>query len=243
MIWGLDDLLVSISRLFAPGTCFFCRAPVATDQNWCDDCDRDIKRIKSPYCPRCGLPLPGERENHLCRECLVDKPIFNLGRSLLVYEKKSRDLVQAVKYRHQGVILRQLLNKYPCDPVSDLGEADLIIPVPLHSSRLRQRGYNQSLIISRIVFNSRKTRIDPYTLVRKRRTMSQTGMNGIERRRNLKGAFMVKKTEKIAGKKIILVDDVFTTGTTVNECARALYKGGAAMVNVFTLARVYKRTP
>jgi len=174
---------------------------------------------------------------------LTDKPVFNRARALLLYEQRSRDLVQAVKYQHHSFLLQPLISNSPNDGPGELVDPDLIIPVPLHQSRLRARGYNQALLICRTVFANRKNLIDPFILVRTRKTRSQTGMSGVERRRNLKGAFAVKKRERIAGKKIILVDDVFTTGTTVNECARTLYRSGVARVDVFTLARVGKNFP
>jgi len=156
----------------------------------------------------------------------------------LIYEKRSRDLVRSVKYQHQSPLVRQLIDPPGRKLINELAEPDLIIPVPLHLSRLRERGYNQSLLICRNLFAERKRDIDPFILKRSRPTMSQTGMNGRERRRNLKNAFTVRNRERIRGRRIILVDDVFTTGTTVNECARTLYRAGAAQVDVLTLARV-----
>jgi ComF family protein len=107
--------------------------------------------------------------------------------------------------------------------------------------RLRKRGFNQALVLSRKLFPQYRKIIDPYTLIRHKRTTSQTGLNGKERRRNVKNAFKVKRPDNILNKKILLVDDVFTTGATVNECARTLLKNGAAEVEVFTFSRVADR--
>jgi ComF family protein len=117
-------------------------------------------------------------------------------------------------------------------------EPDLIIPVPLHPARLRKRGFNQSLVFCRKLFSRSKAKIDPLVLQRPQWTRPQTGLNGAERRRNVRNAFQVKKPEKIKNKRILLVDDVFTTGSTVNECAMILLKNKAAEVEVFTFARV-----
>ena len=116
-------------------------------------------------------------------------------------------------------------------------EADLILPVPLHPKRLRKRGFNQALVLARKFFPKSKERIDPHVLERHQWTCAQTGLNGRERRRNVKNAFKVRNPEKIKNKKILLVDDVFTTGATVNECAGILRKSGATKVEVFTFAR------
>jgi ComF family protein len=119
-----------------------------------------------------------------------------------------------------------------------LAQPDLIVPVPLHKKRLRQRGFNQALELARLFFPLEKARIRPTILMRTRWTTPQAGLGGRERRRNLAGAFQVGDGEKILAKKILLVDDVFTTGSTVNECAKVLRQSGAADIQVLTLARV-----
>ena len=122
--------------------------------------------------------------------------------------------------------------------LKDLPEADFIFPVPLHAKRLRQRGYNQAQLLARAFFYKEKNKIKNDILTRCRNTPPQTGLDGAERRKNLKNAFCVNNKDLVSGKTILLVDDVFTTGTTVNECARVLVKAGADNVDVLTLARV-----
>jgi len=118
-----------------------------------------------------------------------------------------------------------------------LEQPDLIVPVPLHVKRLRQRGFNQALILSRKFFPQDRRIIDPHVLERHHWVRPQTGLRGSERRRNVKNAFRVCSPEKVKHRKVLLVDDVFTTGATVNECARVLVKSEAAWVDVFTFAR------
>ncbi len=120
-------------------------------------------------------------------------------------------------------------------------EPDFILPVPLHPKRLRERGFNQALVLGRKLFSKSKEKIDPHILDRHQWNRPQTGLKGAERRRNVKNVFRVKKPEKVKNKKILLVDDVFTTGATVNECARILLKNKAAGVEVFTFARATDR--
>lgn len=115
---------------------------------------------------------------------------------------------------------------------------DHIVPVPLHPKKLRQRGFNQALLLARSFFPGERKKIRSDILVKIRETESQTGLSGTERRKNLRNAFQVKNSGAVSGKKLLLVDDVYTTGTTVRECARMLMKAGAVNVDVLTLARV-----
>ena len=113
----------------------------------------------------------------------------------------------------------------------------MIVPVPLHPQRLRWRGFNQSLILSRAIGYAQQIEVDPFLLQRLRPTVPQTQLNESERRANVRGAFAVEAPEWLDGKRVLLVDDVYTSGATVEECAKALRRGGAAVVDVFTLAR------
>ncbi|HEV8713562.1 MAG TPA: ComF family protein [Candidatus Binatia bacterium] len=114
---------------------------------------------------------------------------------------------------------------------------DLIVPVPLHPDRLRWRGFNQSLILARAVGCARQLTVDPFLLERIRPTVPQTQLSASERRANVRGAFAVRATERLEEKRVLLVDDVYTSGATVEECAKVLYRAGAEVVDVFTLAR------
>ncbi len=117
----------------------------------------------------------------------------------------------------------------------------MILPVPLHLERLRWRGYNQALLLADLFFHEQKEKINPFLLTRVKNTPPQTGLKGLERRRNVQGAFAVSHPAQVASKKILLVDDVLTTGTTLNECAKTLIAMGAEDVQALTLARVQYR--
>jgi ComF family protein len=133
--------------------------------------------------------------------------------------------------------LGNLLAEYQ-DPDFKLSENDLVIPVPLHTRRLRERGFNQSLLLARQVSRRRSIPLNFTALQRARQTQPQTQLSGPERRKNVRGAFEVRKREAVKGKRILLIDDVFTTGATVQECAYVLREAGATEVQVLTLARV-----
>jgi ComF family protein len=125
-------------------------------------------------------------------------------------------------------------------PDIDFTDYSLIIPVPLHIKRLRERGFNQSLVLARAVEHKRQIPVNFSVLKRHKFTLTQTGSNRNERKENIKGAFEVTDKKKIDGKNIILIDDVYTTGATINECAKTLIKAGAQKVAVLTLARVLR---
>jgi ComF family protein len=147
------------------------------------------------------------------------------------------EIIQSFKYDDNRVVLPAFAAlKESLPHLRGMQEPDLILPVPLHRERLRQRGFNQALILARTFFPHLQARIETTALVRTRRTVAQTGLSGAARRKNIKGAFKAVEA-KVVGRKILLIDDVFTTGTTVNECARILCKAGAREVQVLTLAR------
>ena len=232
----LRDLLESAARLLEPGDCFFCGAAAGPGRAWCRACGLRIPRIEGPLCPACSLPLP-TGPSHLCQKCLERKPPFDKTLALLAYQDLAASLVQGIKYNGNLFLLKKLLDQPTRARCLEYARAaDLIVPVPLHPSRLLRRGYNQSLLIAGEVFRGSGVEIEPGALKRVRRTASQTGMNAPRRRRNLKGAFTADR-EKVRGKRIILVDDVMTTTATTAECGRTLVRAGAAGVRVFVLAR------
>jgi len=207
---------------------------------FCDSCLVKIKFINEPYCPCCGI-LFSSGENHLCALCLKKSWNFTRARSVFVYNDTAAKAILGLKFGGRKAALKTFSKfKEQCSPCRDLVIPDSIIPVPLHSNRLRQRGFNQSLLLARAFYPEEKEKIKKTALKRRRDTISQTGLDGSSRRKNMRDAFLVQKEADVYGKKIVLEDDVFTTGTTVNECARALKQAGAAQVDVLTLARVAK---
>jgi ComF family protein len=162
-----------------------------------------------------------------------------MARAVLRYNDDVAKLVHSFKYAGKtychstfaGLKARSL-------PAEDLAAPEIIIPVPLHRQRLQERGFNQAAILAALFFPDAKQRICVDALSRTRRTPPQTGLRGKDRRKNLKNAFAVDRSSQVKGKAVLLVDDVFTTGTTLNECAKILKKYGAADVQALTLARV-----
>jgi ComF family protein len=188
-------------------------------------------RLDPPFCVKCGEPAPAIEG--LCGLCVKGEHIFDFARSALVFTDTLRGIIHHLKYSDRvslanplGDILRECLER-------EAFTGDLIIPVPLHRSRQRQRGYNQAELIAARLGGPMDTRL----LRRRKNTPSQTGLSRNERKRNLASAFEVRR--KLTG-KVIVVDDVYTTGSTANEIARALKRAGAERVEVLTVARVAK---
>lgn len=189
-----------------------------------------------PYCRCCGRSLatgPGLAER-LCGDCLRTPPPFDSARSPLCYGPPVSTLLHRLKFHGDTAAARVLAGLGSSEPLS----CDLIIPVPLHRSRLQSRGLNQSLVLARRFFPAERDKIVVDLLVRQKKTIPQTGLDGNQRRRNLKGAFAVARPGAVLGRTVLVVDDVFTTGTTLAECSRTLKAAGAAQVHVWTVARV-----
>jgi ComF family protein len=208
----------------------------------CPVCAERFIPITSPLCKCCGAVFGSpEGEDHLCETCLLSPRHFRTARAFGVYDQTLMTLIHQFKYRGKIRLAHplgmMLLGTYL--KVFRKKKIDLIVPVPLHIRRLRQRGFNQAYLLVRD-WKRRHAPMPPIekdVLFRKNWTAPQTGLGRRERIRNIKKAFEAEKTATVEGKNILLVDDVYTTGATVDECALALRKAGAEQVDVLTLAR------
>ena len=198
----------------------------------CEMCRRRLLRISPPFCPKCGKPLLREG---ICGECYRERA-FDGMRSALFFAGLIREAVHQFKY--QGI-------KALADPLGDMLTecflryaipADVVVPVPLHPKKLRERGYNQAGLLGRRMARNLGLPFDDRTLIKARETPPQVGLSREERLRNVKGAFACRDGA-LAGRRVVLVDDVITTGATAESCAEALRRGGASSVWIFSLAR------
>ncbi len=211
-----------------------------TASHLCESCRDGLTPIVSPLCSRCGLPFISRAgEDHTCLECLTEKRYFRKARAFGVYEGSLMEAIHRLKYGGKTSLSRPLgaLAKDTFCQFWDASSIDLLLPVPLHIKRLRERGFNQAHLVNREWAKMEGVPFDGLTLSRSRLTEPQTNLARTERRKNVKGAFSLRHPERIKGQKILLVDDVFTTGATANECARILMRAGAEFVDVLTLAR------
>ena len=214
----------------------------------CAGCIRKIAVVKLPFCLACGfLYKSKEAEDRLCGDCIRSPKNFRMARASVVYDEAFMNLVLNLKYRGKiqlarplgGLLLVAFLQYW------DAGDIDIVIPVPLFQKRFKQRGFNQAFVLiqnwedfaEELNVDLTGLHLETQALIRNRHTATQTGLGRKERMDNIKNAFRVPESHKIAGKRVLLVDDVYTTGATVDECSRVLMENGAACVDVLTVAR------
>jgi ComF family protein len=239
----MKSLVAALADLLFPPCCLGCERRLDSSRPplFCADCAAHLAFIRSPLCYCCGNPFVTGAD-HLCGDCLAGHQAFDLARSLFHYQPPIAHLIRALKFRGNlaGLVsFRALINQENFS--ATFTEPDLVLPVPLHNSRLRERSFNQALLIAKNCLPQWQGKIAASLLLRHRPTSPQTSLTGKERRLNLRQAFTLSNPTKITGAKVLLVDDVYTTGSTVNECSRILRKAGAMRIEVFTLARSVAR--
>ena len=214
----------------------------------CPNCITGFLSVEAPFCLRCGIMFKSrEGDDHVCGECLESPKRFRTARASGVYDKALRTTIHCLKYKGKIQLARPLGALLFSAFISywDINSIDIIVPVPLHVKRFRRRGFNQAFLLikdwDRIAKALKVTlpgiQIDGRLLVRSRWTKPQTGLGRKKRMANIKNAFSLNDSSKIIDKRILLVDDVLTTGATADECAKVLLYEGARHVDVLTLAR------
>lgn len=197
--------------------------------------------LAPPWCARCGAPfafdLGPEPE---CAACVARPLVVGRARAALAYDAGSRALILSLKHAARTDGLEVFAGWMATAGRDALTEADVLAPVPLHRSRLRRRGFNQSGLLAAALARRTGLAVDHDLLARARRTDSQAGKSATERAANVAGAFRMRAPDRVRGARIVLIDDVFTTGATVNACAKVLKRAGAARVDAVTLARVVR---
>ena len=227
--WVLDFAL--------PPRCAGCGTIVGDVHSFCPDCWTKVQFLGEGGCATCGLPLAGT-EQTACGRCLAKPPRILRTRAAVSYDELSRDLAIRLKYGRKVAIARTMA-RYMAPLVIAEGEP-VLVPVPLHRSRLWSRGFNQSALVAGELSRRLGIVSDPFVLRRTRSTPPLKGMSYLQRRKAVAGAFHVRDRKSVEGKTIILVDDVLTTGSTADACARTLKRAGAARVELVTWARVVK---
>jgi ComF family protein len=237
----LKPFFAAALNLFFPPLCHVCRTyiPDAGELHICHGCRELMPATAVPICTLCGIPFAGAGNDHVCGSCSRVPPRFDAARAALAYEGASRDLIHAFKYRNK-THLRRPLALLTLERLSGFilsRRPDLIMPVPLHRKKLASRGFNQALLLGEIISQRLEIPLGRRTLRRIRWTEPQVNLSAGDRRANVKGAFEVHGNAVVKGSRVLLLDDVLTTGSTAEECGRVLKAAGAADVTVITVAR------
>ncbi len=238
----------SLLDLVVPPRCILCGAFHPSEQNdrnavtdFCEPCRSGMLSFPRAYCPRCGRPFETSlSSNHPCGQCLKSPPPYDRAVSAGLYRENLRRAIHQFKYTGCTELAGPLALFMAARIESPFypPRTDLIIPVPLHARRLKERGFNQALLLARALYKPWKDLIRFDILIRGRWTDPQVSLKGDQRRKSLKRAFNVPHPAGVKDRSILIVDDVYTTGTTLSECARTLKKAGAREVLAVTLARV-----
>lgn len=231
----------SLIRILYPASCILCKTALLLDElHLCLLCKQKIQPLAKPLCLKCARPIPPYDPHSTCSPCRSQRPHYDRGFALVEYDEPTRFILHQVKFEKKPwlfEIYSDLLQR----SISSLGFGDyeMIVPVPLDGGREQKRGFNQAFMIAKLL-----KRADPFNplpiekLIKKtKKTAPQSQLRRDQRLTNLNGAFKLDGFRQVSGKNILLIDDIFTTGSTINECARLLKQNGAGRVDFFAIAR------
>jgi ComF family protein len=230
----------ALVSLLYPTVCAGCGTDIEPSQRICSECESRLARIVPPFCAKCSEPFSGAISNPFdCANCGRRKLYFDAAISALRSRGLVRKIILDFKYGHH-THLRHVVAEWLFEALNDERirnrQFDVIVPVPLHPARQRERGFNQAGVLAELL--SHRMAVETRTLLRRvRYTTTQTAFDRIERMQNLRGAFRLRRTADVQQLRVLLVDDVLTTGSTLSECARVLKKAGAKCVCAITAAR------
>ena len=243
----IEYITEGLLNLVFPLDCKICEKPIRESKGYsiCEDCFKTIELIEHPYCVKCGKPLLltdffEQNREILCLDCKRKKYSFEFSRSTGIYDKVLKKCIHLLKYQGEKKLakpLGKLMVDYLLKNDEFENKLDLIIPVPLHKNDLKKRGFNQSVLLGKVIGDYFSIPVGESVLIKKKITPFQVNLSKKEREKNILKAFLVEKPEKIKGRNILILDDVFTTGATVEECAKELMKARAKNIFVLTLAR------
>lgn len=235
-----SELFQAAVSLLYPATCTICRQHLRAGEYLCDACEAKIARIVPPFCETCSEPFDGSINTAFtCANCAHRAIHFDAAVAAYRGRGIVRDVIHQFKYNRQ-IHLRHVIARWLCAALDDERlrniQFDLIVPVPLHPARQRERGFNQASVLAELL--SAQTSIPCKPLLKRMRyTTTQTALDRSERMKNLHNAFRLRKNADVRGLRVLLIDDVLTTGSTLSECARILKRAGATSVHAATAAR------
>jgi ComF family protein len=239
---ALRGLPRGVLALIYPPTCSGCGAATADPGALCPSCWSGLRLIEDPVCQRYGTPFAVDLGVGplLSPRAIAEPPVFARGRAVALYEGVARSLVHRLKYEDRLDLAAVMARMMAARGRTLIAEAECLVPVPLHRGRLWRRRFNQAALLAQIIAQDAKRPFLPAALVRVRATRTQVGLSRAARAENLSGAFQVPASEahRIRGRRILLIDDVTTTGATGNAAARTLLRAGAVSVDFLTFALV-----
>lgn len=236
--------MMTVADFLWPPVCPSCSKGVGTHGRLCAACWDAMTFISAPQCDVCGVPFPYALEPEAqCGECLRNRPPYRRARAALAYDAASKDMILAFKHADRTDLAEPITALMARVAGPFLKDVDLVIPVPLHYRRLVSRRYNQSAMLAQRLARMYGVWYAPLILLRQKSTETQGGKSRAARRRNVQGAFRVAEEYRsnLRDRRVLLVDDVMTTGATVEGCTRALLRSGAASVDVITFSRVLRQ--
>ncbi len=246
---GIKRIIEKIEEAVFPSNiyCISCGSMIDASRPYslCDECARKLHWINGRACDKCGKALPDTYHGRLCYDCMMHKHYFKKGYSCLTYGLYERQILLDYKYNGKSYLCRKLgdilFDRICCENL----EIDVIIPVPVHKKRRKSRGYNQSELMAKRLSKLCGVPSDCESLVRNRETTLLRSLNPAEREAALEGAFSVTAAgkRKICGKRILVIDDIYTTGATADACSKTLIEAGAAEVFLLSLASGGNRRP
>ncbi len=245
LLHGARQACGAVLGLLYPPTCIACQGATGEPHALCAACWSQIRFIERPFCERLGTPFQVDLGQPLLSPAAIaDPPVFGRARAVAEYDGAASLLVHRLKYNDRPELGRALGRMMVRAGAELLADADVIVPVPLHRWRLWRRRFNQAMILARVVSTGSGVPCDPFLLERVKHTRRQVGLTKTQRQENLQGAFRVPADAKarLRGRRVLLVDDVLTTGSTANAACRALLRGGAATVDILAFARVVTET-
>lgn len=238
----LQSYWQSFIRLIYPATCALCETPLLLrEQHLCAACQAKIELLKAPACARCARPFPPYAPvRRICAPCRSERPGYDRGFALVPYQDPVKEIFHQIKYGNKPWLLqifRPHIERFAHSQT--LCDYDFVVPIPMDASRERKREFNQAFLIAKMlpIPDGQRNPAVKKLLAKKRSTAPQSQLRRRERLQNLNGAFRIRKKHLVNGKRILLIDDVFTTGSTIHECAKLLKMEGASRVDFLTIAR------
>ena len=243
----MNRWLESLITFIYPAKCRRCEMPMGVGQvhYLCDDCWEKMEFLTMPWCQICGTPFYSREQSasqpdSVCADCRAQPPLYGKRRAIAFYEPTVREAIHLLKYDKKPIFAKHLVHLIQSHLPADLSAADydFLLPIPLHAKRYRERGFNQAEQLARGIGHVWKTPVRTDILFRVKHTAPQSSLNSRqERMDNIADAFEIRSPDRIRGRRVLLIDDIFTTGTTVNEALKVLQAANPSGVDVLTLAR------